>query len=80
MFVRKTNDEKHFELIYTYLNNGSTEQNFPPHYGTETIKIIIDDDNSIKKLSGGYFTNREPQTKGSFKEMKWTNNNLNHNF
>lgn len=79
MFVEKTEDEKHFRLIYSYLNNGSPQQGFPPHYGTEVIKFI--NNGNGKVLSGGYYTGREPiQTKGEFSELKWVGDNLNHEF
>jgi hypothetical protein len=79
MHVEKTDDEQHYRLIYNYLNEGSKEQGFPPHYGTEVIKFIKN--KSDKTLSGGYYTEREPfQTKGVFSELKWVNNNLNHEF
>jgi len=79
MFVEPTQDGQHYNLIYNYLNNGSTEQGFPPHYGTEVIKFIKNGNN--KKLSGYYFTNRTPfQTKGEFKDLNWVNNNKKHEF
>ncbi|MDX1798289.1 MAG: hypothetical protein R3255_06540 [Candidatus Lokiarchaeia archaeon] len=79
MHVEKTEDEQHYRLIYNYLNEGSTEQGFPPHYGTEVIKFIRNGKN--KHLSGGYYTGREPyQTKGEFSELKWVSNDLNHEF
>src|SRR5690606_31639097 len=40
MYIERTQDGQHFNLIYNYLNEGSTEQGFPPHYGTEVIKFI----------------------------------------
>ncbi len=79
MFVEKTEDEQHYRLIYNYLNNGSSEQGFPPHYGTEVIKFINKSDGKL--LSGGYYTEREPfQTKGEFLELKWVSDDLNHEF
>ncbi len=78
VYVKKTGDEKHFQLVYNYLNNGDTEQGFPPYWGTEVVKVINSD--GAKILSGNYFTNRNPQTKGSFVEMKWVSNDLNHKF
>lgn len=79
MFVEKTEDEQHYRLIYNYLNNGSSKQGFPPHYGTEVIKFIKKSNKKI--LSGGYYTEREPfQTKGEFLKLKWVNNDLNHEF
>lgn len=79
MYVEQTTDGQHFNLIYNYLNDGSTEQGFPPHYGTEVVKFIKN--GNEKKLSGRYFTNRSPyQTKGEFKDLKWVSNNKNHDF
>lgn len=79
MYVENTEDGQHYKLIYNYLNEGSTEQGFPPHYGTEVIKFIEDGD--TKRLSGRYFTNRNPyQTKGEFRELKWVSNNKKHDF
>ena len=79
MYVETTQDGQHYNLIYNYLNEGSTEQGFPPHYGTEVIKFIKD--GKEKKLSGRYFTNRSPfQTKGEFKDLKWISTNKKHNF
>jgi hypothetical protein len=50
VYVKKTADEKHFQLVYNYLNNGSTEQGFPPYLGTEVVKVI--NANGVKILSG----------------------------
>jgi hypothetical protein len=50
VYVKKTADEKHFQLVYNYLNNGSTEQGFPPYWGTEVVKVI--NANGVKILSG----------------------------
>ncbi|THV60837.1 hypothetical protein EZV76_00410 [Flagellimonas alvinocaridis] len=79
MYVEHTQDGQHYNLIYNYLNEGSSEQGFPPHHGTEVVKFIKDGDN--KRLSGGYYTNRSPfQTKGEFKDLKWVSNNKKHDF
>jgi hypothetical protein len=79
MYVEKTEDEQHYRLIYNYLNEGSIEQGFPLHYGTEIIKFIRN--GSGKYLSGCYYTGREPyQTKGELVEFKHVNHNLNHEF
>ncbi|MCH2488569.1 MAG: hypothetical protein MK211_00340 [Flavobacteriales bacterium] len=79
MYVETTQDGQHFNLIYNYLNEGSTEQGFPPHYGTEVIKFIKD--GKEKRLSGRYYTNRSPyQTNGEFKDLKWISNNKKHEF
>lgn len=79
MLVEKTSDDNHYRLIYSYLNEGSTTQGFPPHYGSEVIKFIKTENDKI--LSGGYYTGREPyQTKGKFINLNWVSNNLNHQF
>lgn len=79
MFVEKTEDEQHYRLIYNYLNDGSSGQKFPPHYGTEIIKFIRRDEDRL--LSGTYYTGREPfQTKGELVGFKWVSNNLEHEF
>jgi len=79
MFVEKTTDGQHYQLIYNYLNDGSSDQGFPPHYGTEVIKFIKTKDKKV--LSGRYYTEREPfQTKGEFSELKWVSNDLSHEF
>jgi hypothetical protein len=79
MYVEKTEDEQHYRLIYNYLNEGSTEQGFPLHYGTDVIKFIKNGKDKV--LTGGYYTGREPfQTRGEYSELKWINNNLNHEF
>ena len=79
MFVEKTEDEKHYRLIYNYYNEGSFSDRLPPHYGTEVIKFIKNDDSH--KLTGEYYTGREPyQTKGEFINLKKVSNDLNHEF
>ncbi len=78
MFVNMTNDSSHFRLVYHYLNEGSTEQGFMPHYGTEVLKVISQ--NGKKRLSGRYYTEREPQTKGEFINMEWVSDDLTHDF
>lgn len=77
MHVEKTRDGKHYELMYNYLNDGNPQ--FSTHYGTEIIKFIKN--GNSKKLSGRYYTERLPyQTRGNFIDMKWVNNNMNHDF
>lgn len=79
MYVETTQDDQHYNLIYNYHNEGSIDQGFPPHYGTEVIKFIKDGNTKI--LSGRYFTNRSPfQTKGELKDLKWVSNNKKHDF
>jgi hypothetical protein len=79
MYIEKTADGKHFNLIYNYLNEGNPALNLTTHYGTEIIKFIKK--GNSKKLSGRYFTERLPhQTRGEFLELKWTSDNLEHEF
>ena len=79
MYVETTQDGQHYNLIYNYHNEGSTDQGFPSHYGTEVLKFINNGNEKI--LSGGYFTSRSPyQTKGEFKDLKWVSNNKKHDF
>lgn len=79
IFIEKTPDGLHFQLVYSYLNNGSnTNRNLSAHYGTDVLKFIKKGPN--KELSGNYYTNREPQTKGSYLELKWINSDLSHEF
>lgn len=79
MHIQKTQDDKHFELIYNYLNSGNTSIGFQPHYGTDYLKIITDQ-NGEQKLSGNYFTDRDPQTRGVYINMKKVSNDLFHEF
>lgn len=79
VYVEKMKDDKHYQLIYSYLNDGNGELGFSPHYGTEIIKVIQNGNKRI--LSGRYFTERLPfQTKGKFIELKKVSNNLSHVF
>lgn len=79
MFVDKP-DDGHYRLIYNYLNNGDGSQGFPPHFGTDVIKVITKD-NGEKYLSGNYYTDRCPyQTKGQYIDLKKVSNKLIHEF
>lgn len=79
MHIQKTQDNKHFELIYNYLNSGNTIKGFQPHYGTDHLKIISGQKGE-HRLSGNYFTDRNPQTRGTYIDLKKTSNNLYHEF
>ncbi len=79
MHIQKTQDDQHFELIYNYLNSGNTIIGFQPHYGTDHLKIISDHKGDFR-ISGNYFTDRNPQTRGTYLDMKKTSNNLYHEF
>lgn len=79
LHVEKTEDEKHYRLIYNYHNDGCSDQGFSPHYGTDVLKFIKKGNEKV--LSGGYYTGRIPfQSKGEFTELKWVSNDLNHEF
>lgn len=79
MFITKTSDGNHFELLYSFQNDGSLEQGFAPYIGTEHLKFRRDEDDS-KLISGVYFTNRLPhQTRGEV-DLKWVSNDTNHPF
>lgn len=79
LYLEKTEDEQHFNIIYNYLNDGCIEQGFPQHYGTEVIKFRKKE--KEKFLSGRYYTERQPfQTKGELIDLKWVSNNLDHEF
>ena len=79
MHIQKTQDDNHFELLYSYLNSGNTLKGFQPHYGTDYLKIITDQ-NGNQKLSGNYFTDRDPQTRGVYIDMKKVSNEMFHEF
>lgn len=79
MHIEKTEDEQHYRLIFNYLNEGSVQQGFSPHYGTDVIKFL--EKGKEKQLSGRYYTERIPfQTKGEYLELKWVSDDLNHEF
>jgi hypothetical protein len=63
-----------YQLIFTYDNSGTPgSEKFPPHYGTNVLKLIVK--NNEKILSGYYYTNRNPQTKGEM-YIKHKENNI----
>ncbi|MGZ3862493.1 MAG: Cap15 family cyclic dinucleotide receptor domain-containing protein [Bacteroidia bacterium] len=65
-----------YSLLYNYLNEGDSEQGFSPHYGTETLKLIIKVEG--KYLIGRYYTERLPHgTKGKI-DVKFKNKDLTH--
>ncbi len=79
MHVELLNGEKHYQLIYSYLNGGNLEHKFPPHYGTDIIKFIKRGNN--KSITGRYFTERLPfPTKGKYTDLIWISNNQEHDF
>jgi hypothetical protein len=79
VFIEKTPDGLHYQLVYSYLNNGSNmNRKLSAHFGTDILKFIKRSNG--KELSGNYYTNREPQTKGTYLELKWINKDLSHEF
>jgi len=78
IFVEPTDDEHHYQLVFHYINEGNQQLGFPPHFGTDVIKFI--NNGKSKKLTGRYYTDRNPQTRGEYYDLKWVNNDLNHEF
>lgn len=78
LFVEQTEDEHHYRIIYHYLNEGNQQLGFPPHFGTDVLKFIKQGD--MKMLTGGYYTDRKPQTRGDYHNLIWVSNDLNHEF
>ena len=79
MYVEPIDGGIHYQLMYNYLNDGSNDLGFPPHYGTEIMKFSNDE--GKKEIFGRYYTERLPyQTRGKFTEMKWVSNNMKHDF
>jgi hypothetical protein len=65
-----------FSIIYNYLNDGNFELNFSPHYGTEVLKLL--ENNEGRHLVGKYYTERMPfQTKGKI-DLKFISKKLYH--
>jgi len=68
--------DKTYYIIYNYLNDGNFELNFPPHYGTEVLKLI--QNGKERQLIGRYYTERMPyQTKGKI-ELNYIGSDLTH--
>ena len=78
MFVEPTDDGHHYQLSYSYLNGGNTQIGFHSHFGTDVLKFLKKENS--KELSGHYYTNRTPQTRGDYHELKWVSNDLSHEF
>lgn len=78
LYVEQTEDELHFRIIYHYLNEGNQQLSFSPHFGTDVLKFIKQ--GKEKMLTGGYYTNRNPQTRGEYQNLTWVSNDLNHEF
>lgn len=70
-------EDGNYSLVYNYLNDGDTAAGFPPHYGTEILKLLIEEDKT-KHLVGRYYTERMPfATRGKI-DLTYKNKNLTH--
>jgi hypothetical protein len=78
LYVEQTEDEHHFRIIYHYLNEGNQQLGYSPHFGTDVLKFIRIGNKKV--LKGGYYTNRNPQTRGEYQTLTWVSNDLNHEF
>lgn len=78
LFLEQTEDDHHFRIVYHYLNEGNQQLGFHPHFGTDVLKFIKQGEEKV--LSGGYYTDRKPQTRGEYQNLKWVSNDLNHEF
>ena len=77
MYVEKTEDGNHYQLIYNYDNNGNSLNILDKHIGTEVLKFIKTEQG--KSLEGEYFTSRLPhQSRGRIISMDYVSNNLKH--
>lgn len=66
----------HYFIHFFYFNSGTLiNGHLNCHYGANRLKVILDDKGLPKKLSGNYFTNRNPQTKGKI-EVKFESRKL----
>lgn len=72
MAIRALENEGDYELIYHFNDIGTPKQG--RYSGTAHLNITrINDDFSIE---GGFYTNRDPQTRGNFTELKKIGENL----
>ena len=72
------NDDDTFSIVLTYENRGIVNNsNFPPHYGTNILEVIDNDEG--KFLIGEYYTSRNPQTRGTMK-VKFNSKKLKNHF
>lgn len=76
MAIRELENNGDYELIYHFNDIGTPKQG--RYSGTAHLNITrIDDEFSIE---GGFYTNRNPQTRGSFTELKKIGENLKNPF
>lgn len=61
----KTGEDGFYHLYFVYDNSGSNVSGkLPAHKGLNYLKVIRKEGTKKYKLSGNYFTDRDPQTKG----------------
>lgn len=71
-----TKDGKHYTIVYHYHNKGN--EKWDGHFGT-TVMTLLKENNQFT-ISGNYYTDRKPQTRGEFKNLKRISKQTNHPF
>lgn len=67
-----------YSIYFFYFNSGTTINNhLDCHQGANHLKVILDDKGLPKKLTGNYFTNRNPQTRGKI-EVNFNSRKIKH--
>lgn len=61
--IHDKEDDEH-QLLFAYYNYGTDDKRLGGHEGFNHLKVMQKKNNVIK-LKGQYFTNREPQTRGT---------------
>jgi hypothetical protein len=74
--VDLTKDGQHYEIVYHYQNKGNTQ--WDGFYGTTVLKLLRK--NKTFEISGSYYTNRNPQTRGEFLNLTQISKNTSHPF
>lgn len=76
VMITKSVDGQHFTLTYNYGDIGVLKKG--GHHGTTILKLIKKEDETF--IEGGYYTNRNPQTRGEFVSLKRVSRETNHPF
>lgn len=58
--LKLTIEDNHYTIFMIYHNLGNSVLNIPEHHGTNILDYSLDN----KTLTGRYYTDKEPQTKG----------------
>lgn len=58
--LKLTIEDNHYTIFMSYHNLGNSVLHIPEHHGTNILDYSLDD----KTLTGKYYTDKEPQTKG----------------